>query len=238
MNPTVARLTLRGLLGRRRTILLVALPVLLIAIAAAVRGFAGEDHQVTTDLLGGFALGTMVPLIGVIAGTGAIGPEIDDGSIVYVLAKPIPRPRIILTKLVVAVGCTIAFAAVPTFVAALVMSGTAERIAVAFGIAAVVASVAYGAVFLLLAVVTRHAVVVGLIYALVWESLFGSLIEGAKTLSVQQWSLSLAEEIAGGEFVTSAVALPTGVILLTAVTAVATWYAGQRLRSLTLASDE
>lgn len=238
MNPTVARLTLRGLLGRRRTFLLVGLPVLLIAIAVAVRSFTGEDHGITVHLMAGFALGTMVPLIGVIAGTGAIGPEIDDGSIIYVLAKPLPRPGIILTKLVVAVGCTIAFAAVPTFIAALVMSGTAERLAIAFGLAAVVASIAYGALFLLLAVVTRHAVVVGLIYALVWESLFGSLISGAKTLSVQQWSLSLAEKIAGDGLVESAVGLPTGVVLLAAVTAGATWYAGQRLRSLTLAGEE
>lgn len=238
MNSTVARLTLRGLLGRRRTVLLVVLPVLLIAISAAVRAFGGEDHSVSVSLLGGFALGTMVPLIGVIAGTGAIGPEIDDGSIVYLLAKPLPRPRIILMKLVVAVGCTVAFAAVPTFVAALVLSGTEERIAVAFGAAALVASVAYAALFLLLGVITRHAVVIGLIYALVWESLFGSLIEGAKTLSVQQWSLSLAEKIASEGMVSSAVGLPAGVVLLAIVTGGATWYAGQRLRSLTLAGDE
>ena len=60
-----------------------------------VRALAGQDDDITVGILGGFALATMVPLIGLIAGTGAIGPEIDDGSIVYLLAKPVSRPTII-----------------------------------------------------------------------------------------------------------------------------------------------
>jgi ABC-2 type transport system permease protein len=238
MNRTVARLTLRGLLGRRRAILLFVLPALLIVISAFVRVLVGHDDSVSTDLLSGFAIGTMIPLVGVIAGTGAIAPEIDDGSIIYLLAKPVRRPRIVLTKLVVATGVTIAFAAVPTFIAALVLSGTSERIALAFGAAALVSCVAYAAIFLLLGVVTRHAAIVGLIYALVWEGLVGSLISGAKTLSVQQWSLSLARRIAADGAVGSAVRLPVAVVLLAVVTVAATWFAGQRLRSLTLAGEE
>lgn len=93
-NPTVARLTYRALLGRRRAAILFVLPALLIVISAAVRALNGADDQIASDVLGGFAIATMVPLIGVIAGTGAIGPEIDDGSIVYLLAKPVKRPTI------------------------------------------------------------------------------------------------------------------------------------------------
>ncbi|CAM5608071.1 ABC transporter permease [Streptomyces badius] len=55
--------------------------------------FAGADDQIACDVLGGFAIATMVPLIGVMQGTGAMGPEIDDGSIVYLLAKPVNGPR-------------------------------------------------------------------------------------------------------------------------------------------------
>src|SRR5213592_111915 len=113
-DPTVARLTYRALLGRRRALILFALPVLLVVIAALVRGLTGADDQTASDLLGGFALATMVPLIGVIAGTGAIGPEIDDGSIVYLLSKPVKRPTIIMTKLIVAIAVTMAFSAIPT----------------------------------------------------------------------------------------------------------------------------
>ncbi|MFI7385312.1 ABC transporter permease [Streptomyces sp. NPDC049813] len=237
-DPTVARLTYRALLGRRRALILFALPVLLVVISALVRGLTGADDQTASDVLGGFALATMVPLIGVIAGTGAIGPEIDDGSVVYLLSKPVKRPTIIFTKLIVAVAVTMVFSAVPTLIAGLILNGNGQQIAVAYTIAALVASIAYAAIFLLLGTVTRHAVVFGLVYALVWEALFGSLVSGARTLSVQQWSLAVAHKVAGGDLITSDVGLPLATILLVGVTVVATWYAGQRLRSLKLAGEE
>lgn len=237
-HPTVARLTYRALLGRRRALILCVLPVLLIVVAVAIRFMVGADDTVTAELLGGFALATMVPLIGVIAGTGAIGPEIDDGSVVYLLAKPVRRSSIILTKLLVAIGVTILFSAVPTLIAGYVLNGNSQQIAVAYAVAAMVASVAYSALFLLLGTISRHAVVIGLIYALIWETLFGSLVAGARTLSVQQWALSVAERVAGEGLVTSDVSLPVGVALLAVVTVGGTWFATRALRGLTVAGDQ
>ncbi|MBT2382842.1 ABC transporter permease subunit [Streptomyces sp. ISL-11] len=237
-NPTVARLTYRGLLGRRRAFILFALPALLIVISVVIRVLTGADDDTASTVLGGFALATMVPLIGVVAGTGAIGPEIDDGSVVYLLSKPVKRPTIIFTKLVVAIGVTAAFSAVPTLIAGFVLNGNSQQIAVAYAVAAAVASIAYSAIFLLLGTVTRHAVVVGLVYALVWESLFGNLIAGARTLSVQQWSLALAEKIGADGAITADVGLPVALVLLIGVTGLATWFAGQKLRGLTLAGEE
>ncbi|MDT0342092.1 ABC transporter permease [Streptomyces litchfieldiae] len=238
-NHTVARLTYRALLGRRRALILCALPALLIVIAIAVRALGGVDDRAATEILGGFALASMVPLIGVIAGTGAIAPEIDDGSIVYLLSKPLNRRTIIVTKLLVAIGVTVAFTTLPILLAGLILNGNSQQIATAFTAAAAVASIAYSAVFLLLGTVSRNAVVFGLVYALVWEALFGSLVPGARTLSIQQWSLALAERIAAdGADITSDVALPTAVILLAAATLLGTWYAGERLRSLKVAGDD
>ncbi|EST37535.1 membrane protein [Streptomycetaceae bacterium MP113-05] len=237
-DPTVARLTYRALLGRKRGLILTALPALLLLVAVLVRVTVGADDRMTADLLGGFALSAMVPLIGVIAGTGAIGPEIDDGSVVYLLAKPLKRSTIILTKLYVAVGVTVAFSALPTLLAGFVLNGNSQQLAVAYAIAAAVGSVAYSAAFLLLGVVTRHAVVIGLVYALVWEAVVGNLIAGARTLSVQQWSLAVAEKIGGEGLVVSDVSLTVSVVLLTAVTAGGTWWAGRKLRTLTLAGEQ
>ncbi|MFD3438420.1 ABC transporter permease [Streptomyces sp. NPDC058685] len=237
-NPTVARLTYRAVLGRRRAAILFVLPALLLVIAVAVRTFNGVDDQVASDVLGGFAIATMVPLIGVIAGTGAIGPEIDDGSIVYLLAKPVKRPTIIFTKLIVAIAVTMAFSAIPTLIAGFILNGNGQQVAIAYTVAALVASIAYSALFLLLGTVSRHAVVIGLVYALVWETLFGSLVPGARTLSVQQWALALAEKIGGEGLIGSDVGLPLAAVLLAGVTVAATWYAGQKLRVLKLAGEE
>jgi ABC-2 type transport system permease protein len=236
-HPTVARLTYRGLLGRRRALLLFTLPLLLLVIVSAVRALAGADDSTTADVLQGFALSVMVPLIGVIAGTGAIGPEIDDGAIVYLLAKPVKRGTIVVTKLLVAIAVTVAFSAIPTLVAGVILGG-GQNLAVAFGVAAAVASIAYAAIFLMLGVITRHAVVVGLVYALVWESVIGNVVPGARTLSVQQWSVAIAEKISHGGLVASDVGLPASVVLLVVVTFGATWFAIRKLRTLKLAGEE
>lgn len=238
MNRTVVVLTLRVLLGRRRGLLFVALPGLLLLLAGLLRWAGGVDHGVTTGFLGSFAIGTVLPLLALVAGTGVVGPEIDDGSIVYLLAKPVPRWRIVVSKLVVAVGCVTAFGALPITVAGLIMSGTERGIADGFGVGAVLAGIGYCAVFLLLAVVSRNAVVLGLVYALLWESLVGGFVPGAQTLSIQQWALSVTRSMIDVPLSSATVSLAVAVPGLVLVTALATWYAGERLRSLSLAGED
>jgi len=249
MNPTVAALTRRTLLSRNRTLVLLLLPLALLALCALARVLAAYDPMVARELdralapelLGAFGIAVLMPLLGLIAGTGAIGPEIDEGSIVYLLAKPINRHTIVLTKLAVAVGVVVAFGVLPVAVAGVVLTGELGTVTVGYAVGALVAGVAYAAVFLLLAVVTRNAVVVGLLYALVWESLVGGLVPGAQALSVQQWSLAVTERMLGDSArrlgLDAAVDLSTGVVLLAVVSVAATVYAGRRLQTLRL-NDE
>jgi ABC-2 type transport system permease protein len=182
----------------------------------------------------------LLPLLGLIAGTGVIGPEIDDGSIVYLLAKPLNRPVIVVTKLAVAVGVIALFGALPVFIAGLILTGEIG-FALSYAVGALAAGIAYFALFLLHAVVTRNAVVIGLFYALIWESLIGQFVPGAQTLSIQQWGLALTERFMGsrseGLGIDSATDLTVALPLLIIVVIGCTWYAGQRLRSLRLSEE-
>jgi ABC-2 type transport system permease protein len=249
MNSTVAALTSRSLLGRKRPLVLLLLPVALLALCTLARVLSNLDRDVerdlnatlAPDLLTAFGIAILMPLLSLIAGTGAIAPEIDEGSIVYLLAKPLNRYSIVVTKLAVAIAVVIAFGVLPVAIAGVVLTGEVGTVTVAFTVGALAAGVAYAAVFLLLAVVTRNAVVVGLIYALIWESLVGGLVPGAQTLSVQQWSMAVVEQVLGDDAerlrVFAAVDFSTGVVLLTVVTVAATAYAGRQLQSLRLSDD-
>ena len=249
MNATVASLTSRSLLGRKRTLVLLLLPLALLALCTLARILAGLDADIerelngplAPDLLGAFGVAILMPLLSLIAGTGAIGPEIDEGSIVYLLAKPLNRYSIVVTKLAVALAVVVVFGVVPVAVAGVVLTGEVGLVTVGYTIGALGAGVAYSAVFLLLAVVTRNAVVVGLIYALIWESLVGGLVPGAQTLSIQQWSLAVVQQVLGDSAgrlgVDAAVDFGTGLVLLAVVTVTATAYAGRRLQTLRL-NDE
>ncbi|MCE0538954.1 ABC transporter permease [Kineosporia rhizophila] len=242
MNATVAGLTWHSLVGRRRAVLLVVLPTVLIALAVLVRLVSGESAASAADLLGSFSLGFLIPLLCLIAGTGAIGPEIDDGSIVYLLAKPLNRYVIAVSKWAVAIGVIVLFGVLPTLVAGFVVAGGEANVAVGAAAAALLAGIAYVTVFLLLAVVTRNAVVIGLLYALVWEAAIGGYVPGAQALSIQQWALAIAEKMVGDRAaelgIQSAVGLGTAVVLLSVVTFGGLAYTGYRLRSIRISGDE
>jgi ABC-2 type transport system permease protein len=249
MNATVAALTRRNLLGRKRTLVLLLLPLALLALCTLARISANLDPDIeqelrgplAPDLLGAFAIAILMPLLSLISGTGSIGPEIDEGSIIYLLAKPLNRYSIVVTKLLVAIGVVVAFGIVPIGVAGVVLTGEVGDVTIGYAVGALAGGVAYSAVFLLLAVLTRNAVVIGLIYALIWESLVGGLVPGAQALSIQQWSLAVVQRVLGDSAqrldVESAVGFGAAVVLLTVVTVAATAYAGRRLQTLRLNDD-
>ncbi|AYY15678.1 ABC transporter permease [Actinobacteria bacterium YIM 96077] len=238
LNPTIVRLTAHGLLGGRRLLVLGSLSLLIVALAVLLQVFAGVNEADAADFLQGVSFGTLLPLFGLIIGTGVIGSEIDDGSIVYVLAKPVSRAVIVRSKLAVAVVAMVLFAVVPTILAALIMAGNTPGLAMAFGAGAVVAGIVYSVIFLLLAIVTRHAVIFGLVYALGWESLVGSFVPGARELSVQQWALSIIDAVETDGFVTAHVDLGVAIVLSVVVIGLFTWLAGRRLAAMTLSTEE
>jgi len=242
MNATIARLTWRSLLGRRRAVLLMLLPAILLILAVMFRVFQGADADNAAFLLGIFGVPFLIPLLGLIAGTGSIGPEIDDGSIVYVLAKPLSRYKIVVTKLVVAIVVMIAFGVLPILAAGYVLANGTSKVAIGYAAGSFAAGITYCALFLLLAVMTRNAVVTGLLYVLVWESAVGTFVPGAHALSIQQWGMAITEKIIGAPAedlrATSPVGLTTAVVLLIVLFVGTTAYAGYRLRSIRLTSDE
>ena len=238
MNSVVIHLTVRGLLGRRRAVLLVLLPLLLLLMAGLVRWASGGDPLSTVKLTNEFALGTLLPLMCLLIGIGVIGTEIDDGSIVYLLAKPVPRRTILWSKLVVAWGATLVFAVLPIIAAVEIAGDEGTRLGWAYGVTAALAALAYTAVFVALSVVTRNVVIVGLLYALLWETVLGGYVPGVRNVSVRQWALAAAERILGDRApawgVTSDVSLTAASVLLAATTIGAIVLAVRRLQTLPL----
>src|SRR6185437_7360196 len=101
LNRTVMWLTWRQLFARRRIWLAVAfaLAPLLFTLVFMVVGDDGTDARV--GFLGvlqrDIVIGTLLPLAAVIFGTTAFGGEVDDGTLVYLLVKPIPRWQVVLS---------------------------------------------------------------------------------------------------------------------------------------------
>ncbi|WP_244930443.1 ABC transporter permease subunit [Nocardioides sp. W7] len=237
INGTIVRLGALSVFGRWRGLLLMVLPVVLLGLAVLVRVLVGEDQGVAEDTLYAFGLAVVTPLVALLATSGLLAPEIDDGSISYLLAKPVPRSSIVVSKLVVAVGCILVFAALPLLAAGLVLLTSTPSLAVGFGLAGLLGGVAYCSLFALLSVLTRHAIVVGLIYLLIWEGLLGGLLDGVRWLSITRWSGEIVDTVASTELVGN---VPTGYAVGAALVVIigGAWLTGRRLRGFNLTGDE
>ena len=237
VSPTIVRLGARSVFGRRRGVLLFVLPLVLIGLSVLVRGLVGEDVTSAGDTLYGLGLAVIVPLVALIATTGVLAPEIDDGSISYLLAKPISRHVIVVSKLLVAGGCVLVFGAVPMLISGLVMAAGTPEVGLGFALGALAGGLAYCALFSLLSVLTRHAVVIGLVYLLIWEGLLGGLLDGVRWLSITRWAGEITDQVADLSLV-SDLSLTYAVVATLVVIVACTWLTGRKLRGFNLTGDE
>lgn len=237
ISPTIVRLGVHSIFGRRRGVLLFVLPVVLVGLSVLIRALAGQDDDATGLTLFSLGLVLIVPLVALLATSGLLAPEIDDGSVSYLLAKPISRHTIVASKLVVAVACVLVFGAAPMLVAGLVLRTDEPFVAVGFAIGSLVGGATYCTVFALLSVMTRHAVVIGLIYVLIWEGLLGGLLDGIRWLSVTRWSTEVVDTVADLSLVDD-LPLAYAVLAMLVVAAAATWRTGWQLRAFNLTGDE
>ena len=199
-NPVIAGITLRQLLSRRRTLLLVLLGLVMVLVSLALR-LGGEERNAlrnTARVLDFVGVRTLMPLVALIFGTGALGSELDDGTAVYLLTKPVRRATTLLTKLIVAIGCSLLLTCLPFVVAGvLAAGGLGDGLVIGFALAAVAGTALYCAIFVTLSLFTRRALIIGLVYVLVWEGLLAGLFPGTQTFSVRQQTLSFADALAG-----------------------------------------
>jgi ABC-2 type transport system permease protein len=235
MNPTILRLSRQALLGRRRGLVLMLIPAVLVVLAVVVAALTHDAAGYEAVVSLGFTLA--LPLVALLAATAVLGPEVDDGSIVYLLSKPVSRHTIAISKFVVAWVATMALGAMPLLVVGLVLDASDARQAIAWGVGGLVAGTAYAAVFVALAALTRHAVVIGLLFALLWEGLLGSLLAGIRWLAIGAWGRGVAGEIS--PHVSGQTTGVTYAVVATVIVTVASvWFTGDRLRSFTLRGDE
>jgi ABC-2 type transport system permease protein len=235
MNATITWITTRGLLGRRRFLLLLPLPVLLVVLAIVARSAGVDPAQWAQPVLVGLGLAVVLPVVALIVGTGVLGSEIEDGTIVHILTKPLPRWQIVLPKLVVAAGVTALTVALPLYVAG-VLADTA-RFGLALAAASAVGALAYSAFFLALSLLTRRPVLLGLVYVLIWEGVLGNLVRGTRVLSIQQYVIALAHAMAPTPLLSTTVSVSVSIVMSAIVTVGFTLLAINRLRSFSVAGE-
>ena len=223
----IARVTYRALVSRRRTVLLLLLAGVPILVALLVRANTNGIGEVGPTL-DGLVVRMILPLIALVFGTAALGSELEDGTGVHLLTKPISRTTIVLAKVTVAGTLTAALVVPSTVVAAILMAASGTDMvglvaSLALGVLA--GSYVYAAIFAALSIITSRGLIIGLGYALIWEGLLAGLLPGTQVFSVREYVRGIVSVVSPTviESVVGAAAILYALVALAGALAIASY---------------
>jgi ABC-2 type transport system permease protein len=231
----VTTLTVRQFTGGRtaRLALVLSLIPALIAAIYVVRPWEVTPTEFTTDLFRELIAPTLLPIVVLLPATAAFGNELEDGTLPYLLMKPVSRLRLVLGKyaavMLVTIPALLAGLAVTVLITAQGPdAGDLGQILVAMAGASAAAAALLGAVFLLVSLVIPRALLAGMIYIFAWESLLGRFLPGVRAISSREHALQVFDGILDDDFAMASNAALTMLVVAVVCLLLAVW----RLRSM------
>jgi ABC-2 type transport system permease protein len=230
-------LTLRQVVFRKSTLLLLLLAVIPVLVAF-VFDLSGshrrQPEEFAVEVISVWLIATTVlPLTAVLFGTSVLGDELEDGTVIYLLTKPLQRWSILLPKVAAAWLLTAALAVTSLAVSVVIVAGgDSGNIVFGFGVATTLGALAYAVVFTLLSIVTSRALIAGLVFVFIWEGAVTGIFEGIRYFSIRHYTLALAEWLGDIDpaYLDAYVGGVTALILSLGVIVAGLVYANQRLR--------
>jgi ABC-2 type transport system permease protein len=190
------RLVLRNLFTRARMLGLLAFGAVGIITAAALGSSDAVDPQLAgTRFVDTYGLALLAPVASLVFAAAALGDLDEDGSLVYLWLRPVPRWKIVVAAVASCITITWPTVVGPLMIAA-AATGAGSDLVRATAIATSVAVVAYTGVFVALGLRVRRALMWGLLYIFIWEGFVAQANSSAARLSIRSYTRSLLSQIA------------------------------------------
>lgn len=176
---------------------LLALPMLFGLVFASRGAMSGDPVDFLMARYDGLVAGLATPLIALLLGTSAFSAETDDGTLLYLVTTTTPRWWIVASRVLFASVLTGVLSAVAVLGTGLIAVSTSnpEGVVRAYTIAVFYGGVTYAALFTMLALMTRRALVAGLVYVLFWEGALSTTFQALQFLSIRKWMAAIAESL-------------------------------------------
>ncbi|NNC81411.1 MAG: hypothetical protein HKN94_14805 [Acidimicrobiales bacterium] len=178
--------------GRLIAMSLVGLIGILIGVAIN-RSDPGSDF-VPAEFLDGFGLIIFVPLVALVISTATIGDMLEERNLVYYWLRPIGRWKITLAAWLGAIVVLLPLVLIPMGVLGAII-GTGDDVA-GILVGSLIGIVAYSAVFTMLGAFTQRALVVGLVYILLWEGVIAGFSRTAGWFALRTYTRSALANVA------------------------------------------
>lgn len=235
-------LTLRQFIGGKgiRVVLLFTLLPALFALIYALETQGVTAREFVDDLFAEFIAPTILPIATLVLATNAIGNEIEDRTMAYLVLKPLSRTRIILEKYAAVVVATTLLLWEGILLTYLIAArgdagGQLDQLLAMFA-GGLFGVLGYGAFFLLISLVVPRALLSGILYSLLWETTFARFIPGVRLISVRHFVLSIYGRLLDTDafLIPNAIQLGPAIITILALVVLALAAAVFRLRTMNL----
>ena len=244
----ITAITVRQLRGG--SLIKVALALSLLPVVFALINMLRRDASApvffVSTLYRELVLPTLAPIIILLIATAAFGNDLEDRTLPFITMKPVARWRIVLEK-----WLAVLIVVLPTLLIGLVAligvaslddaSTPAAAPSLLKALGAMFAGVTIEALlissaFLLVSLLIQRALLAGMIYVFVWESLLGRFLPGLKAVSARYAGESVFVRLLDSQFVAKpdAAALSSVLIVTAAVVIGSLVLATLRLRSINL----
>jgi ABC-2 type transport system permease protein len=190
------RLMLRNQFTRPRLLGLLAFGAVGVVTGLALGASDAVDPTLAgTRFVDTYGLALLAPVATLVFASAALGDPNEDGTLVYLWLRPVPRWRIVTAAIASSVTITWPVVVGPLLLAA-AATGAGGAVIRAAAVATSVAVVAYSGVFVALGLRVRRALMWGLLYIFIWEGFVAQANSSAARLSIRSYTRSLLSQIA------------------------------------------
>lgn len=225
-------ISVRQLTGRVRLLVTIGFAALPVLIAS----FISDDSPGTIDeaLLNGFITSIVIPLIALATATASFGNELDDRTLSNLTLSPTSRWKIVVPKLMASVSINGAILLTSVAISVMIAYGGDFNVLLAALVGCLLGIFAYSAVFLWLGLQTSRALLIGLLYVFLWETLLSNFGPGIRFLSIRAYTLGIIRGIDEGRFADNAniISFPVSLAVLVGVSIVFTALSVRRLQRM------
>ena len=215
------RTTLRSLGTRGRLLALGAMGFIAVLLAILVRARSFDRTDAAFRVVDGYGLSVLVPVVALVFASAALGDPAEDGTLVYLWLRPVPRWQLAVAAAAAALTISVPTAVAPVIIAAAI-TGIGSRFVVGAACGALMAAAAYTAVFSGLGLRVRRALAWGLAYLLIWEQAVARVAKGAARVSISVTTRTITARLANHTpLPRNAMSMPVAVLVPAIATAVA-----------------
>ncbi len=224
------RTLVQSLATRGRLIAMGALGFIAVLLSILVRHSSVFDRPDTAyNLVDSYGLSVLVPIVSLVFASAALGDPAEDGTLVYLWLRPVPRWQLALAAIAASLSLAVPLAVAPVVVAA-VVTGVGGRLVLGASAGALLAAVSYTTVFCGLGLRVRRALAWGLAYLLIWEQAVARVARGAARLSISVTTRTIDARLAGHDpLPRNAMSMPVAVLVPVVATAVAVVWTSRSL---------